>query len=536
MSTSLRLKRHALSGAAALLLAASFILPAKSATPPDTLVLAAAIDDIISLDPGAVLEITSGEIMGNTYDRLVRFDAKNPSMPRGDVAESWAISPDGLTYTFKIKSGLLFASGNPVTAEDVAFTFQRVVKMDKRPSFLLTQLGLTNENVDERAKAMPDGTFVLVVDKPYAPSFVLNAISTNPGGVVDKKLVMANERGGDFGHAWLNTNYAGSGPMKLREWRANEILVLERNEKYYGGAPKLARVIYRHVKESPTQRLLLEQGDVDIARNLEPGDLEMIAKSEKLSTVSALNGTLYYISLNLKNPNLAKPGVREALKYLVDYDAIGATLIKGIGVVHQDFMPMGLPGSTGEKPYKLDVAKAKALLEKAGFGNGLSITFDVRNNQPVTGIAESFQRTASQAGVKIDIIPGNGKQTLTKYRARKHDLYIGEWSLKFWDSHANADAFAYTPEKGDDAKYQTLAWRNGWDANEETIKTAAALLEKDPVKRVAMYHDLLKTYHAGSPFIFIYQMQETAGISKKVKDFILGPVPYTNFVYLASKS
>ncbi len=511
------------------------VAPARAATPADTLVLAAAIDDIISLDPGVALEVTSGEILGNTYDRLVRFDIGNPNKIHGDIAESWTIGPDGKTFTFKIKPGLVFASGNPVTAEDVAFSIQRTVKLDKSPAFLVAQLGLTPENVEQNAKAMPDGTFVLVTDKVYAPNFVLNSLTVNAASAVDKKLLMANQKGTDLGADWLKSNYAGSGPMKLRDWRANDIVVLERNDKYYGAKSKPLRVIYRHVKESATQRLMLEAGDVDIARNLEPGDLEAVAKDAKLKTQSELNGTLYYISLNLKNPKLSKPEVRQAFKYLLDYDAIGATLIKGIGVIHQDFLPVGLPGATGEKPFKLDIAKAKELLTQAGYAEGFTITFDVRNTQPVTGIAESFQQSAAKAGIKVEIIPGDGKQTLSKYRGRKHDMYIGEWSLKYWDPHANADAFASNPDPSENAKFKNLTWRNGWDNPEVTALTAAALQETDPAKRIEMYHKLLKLYQ-DSPFIMVYQMQETAALRKNVNNFILGPVPYTNFVYLATKS
>ena len=81
----------------------------------------------------------------------------------------------------------------------------------------------------------------------------------------------------DFGNEWLKTNYAGSGPFKLREWRANEVVVLERNDNYSARKPPLARVIYRHMKESATQRLLLEKGDIDVARNLEPEDLDAVS-------------------------------------------------------------------------------------------------------------------------------------------------------------------------------------------------------------------------------------------------------------------
>ena len=210
--------------------------------------------------------------------------------------------------------------------------------------------------------------------------------------------------------------------MKIRDWRANEIIVLERNDNYWGTKAPLMRVIYRHVKESAAQRLLLEKGDIDIARNLEPNDLEQVVKNSDITTTNAPKGTIYYISLNQKNADLAKPGVSEALKYLVDYDAIGEKLIKGIGEIHQTFLPKGVLGELDENPYKLDVDKAKELLEKAGLKDGFTVTMDVRNNQPVTGIAESVQQTFAQGGVKMEIIPGDGKQTLTKYRARTHDI------------------------------------------------------------------------------------------------------------------
>jgi len=146
----------------------------------------------------------------------------------------------------------------------------------------------------------------------------------------------------DFGNEWLKTGFAGSGPFKLREWRANEVVVLERNDGYWGDKTPLARVIYRHVKESATQRLMLEKGDVDVARNLEPGDLDAVAQNADIATTAAAKGTVYYISLNQKNANLAKPEVREAFKYLVDYDALQSTLLKGIGEIHQTFLPKGV--------------------------------------------------------------------------------------------------------------------------------------------------------------------------------------------------
>jgi ABC-type transport system substrate-binding protein len=98
---------------------------------------------------------------------------------------------------------------------------------------------------------------------------------------------------------------------------------------------------------------MLEAGDIDVARNLEPGDLEAVSKNAELATTSAPKGTVYYISLNQKNPNLAKPEVREALKYLVDYDAIGSTLIKGIGEIRQTYQAKGVLGALDSNPFNL---------------------------------------------------------------------------------------------------------------------------------------------------------------------------------------
>jgi len=529
-----------LTASAALAMVMAATAPAFAETPKDTLVEAFAIDDVISMDPGEAFELTAAEITGNTYSMLVRLDINDTSKVVGDLADSWTVSDDGLTYTFKLKSGLKFASGNPVTAEDVAWSFERAVKLDKSPAFILTQFGLTGDNVTEKAKATDEQTFVFTVDQPYAPSFVLNCLTATVAAVLDKKLVLEHAKAvtpsedfkydNDFGNEWLKTGYAGSGPFKLREWRANEVIVLERNDNYYGEQAKLARVIYRHMKESSGQRLALEAGDIDVARNLEPGDLDAVSKNADLAATSAPKGTVYYISLNQKNANLAKPEVREAFKYLVDYDALGSTIIKGIGEIHQSFLPKGVLGALDENPYKLDVAKAKELLAKAGLADGFTVTMDVRNGQPVTGIAESFQQTLGQAGVKLEIIPGDGKQTLTKYRARNHDMYIGQWGMDYFDPNSNAETFTSNPDNSDEGKNKTLAWRNAWDVPELTKKTKEALLERDSAKRAETYKELQKTVLNESPFVIIFQQTEVAGYRGNVKGLKLGPSFDTNFV------
>ena len=507
---------------------------ALAATPKDTLVVAWAMDDIITMDPGEAFEISAGEIMGNAYDRLLRYDVNDPSKLVADMARSWSVSSDGKTYSFELKPGVKFASGNALSAEDVAFSLQRAVLLDKSPAFILTQFGFTKDNVKDKIKQTGPLTLTFETDKSYAPTFVYNCLTANIASIVDKKLLLSKELNGDMGYAWLKTNYAGSGPLKLREWRANEIVALERNDNYHGEKARLARVIYRHIKEAATQRLLLEKGDADIARNLSPQDLAALAGNKDIKTTSTPKGTVYYISLNQKNPNLAKPEVREALKWLVDYSAIGDTLIKNIGMVHQNFMPVGLLGASKEMPYKLDVDKAKALLAKAGLPNGFKLSIDMRTTQPVQGITEAFQQTAKRAGVDIEILPGDGKQTLTKYRARTHDMYIGQWGADYWDPHTNA-TFVQNPDNGDDAKTKPLAWRNAWATPELTKKADAAVLERDAGKRKALYEEMQADFRKNSPFIMLYQQLEVAAMRSDVKGLQLGPTSDSTYMFKVSK-
>jgi peptide/nickel transport system substrate-binding protein len=517
-----------------------------AATPADTLVVAWAIDDIITLDPGEAFEISTGEITGNTYNTLISLNLDDTSQVKPAIAASWTVSADALTYTFKIKPDLKFASGNPITAEDVAFSFERAVKLNKSPAFILQQFGLTGDNVKEKAKASDSLTFQFVVDKPYAPSFVLNCLTATVASVVDKKVVMQHVAAvkptpeynfdNDFGNGWLKTNYAGSGAFKLRDWRANEIVVIERNPNYFGEKAKLARVIYRHMPESGAERLALEAGDIDIARKLQPSDLAAMAGKADIKTTSKAKGTVYYVSLNQKNQYLAKPEVREAIKYLVDYDAIGATLIKGIGEIHQTFLPEGILGSLKSNPYKLDPAKAKELLAKAGLKDGFPLTMDVRSLQPLTSIGESMQQTFAQVGIKLELIPGDGKQTLTKYRARNHDIYIGEWGTDYWDPHSNAETFTSNYDNTDNTKSKTLAWRNTWDRPDLTKEAQAALLERDTAKRKALYEGLQKKVLEEGPFVVLYQQVEAAAYRSTLSGFKLGPTFDSNYVDTVAKN
>ena len=150
---------------------------AQAATPKNTFVMAKDIADIITMDPAEVFELTTGEIIANIYDRIMMFEPEDLQNLVGGVAESWEISNDGKTITFKIRPGLKFHSGNPVRAEDVAWSLQRVVKLNKTPAFIITQFGWDADNVDSLVKAVDNDHVRVTITEEFSPGLVLNAMS-----------------------------------------------------------------------------------------------------------------------------------------------------------------------------------------------------------------------------------------------------------------------------------------------------------------------------------------------------------------------
>jgi peptide/nickel transport system substrate-binding protein len=494
----------------ALVMASGFAADAK--TPKDTLVMAWVFDDIISLDPAEIYEFSSSEYMANTYDRLVVQDLDKPGELKMQAAESFSVSDDGKVFTFKIRPGIKFASGNEMTAEDAEFSLERYVLLDKSPAFIMNQFGLKKETVKDMIRTKDASTLEIELDAPYAPSFFLNCLSYT-SAVVDKKEAMSHEKDGDLGYDWMRTNYAGSGPFVLKAWKPNESLVLEANENYWGGAPAIKRVLAKNVTESATQQLLLQKGDVDMARNLTGDQLKAIAGDKSVHVAAAPKATLWYMGLNTKNENLAKPEVRQAMKYLVDYDGLANTSFKAIGIKHQTFLPEGQLGADNETPFKLDVAKAKELLAKAGLPNGFNITMDTTNKTETRLLSASIQNTMSKAGINLIIKLADNKTTLTKYRASQHDIYIGQWGSDYQDPHSNAEGFLMAP----------LAKRNQWQLPENETAVLAARDEKDGTKRAAMYMTLQKQALETSPYVIMFQQVETAAVQNNVKGFVLGP-------------
>ncbi|MEP2717662.1 ABC transporter substrate-binding protein [Pseudophaeobacter sp.] len=497
-------------------------MSAAAETPSNMLVIANRIDDITTIDPAQSFEFAGSDVLRNIYGKLVNFDPLNLDAGyQPDLAESWTVSEDGRTITFTIREGIKFHSGNPVRAEDVEFSLRRVVTLNKTPSFILTQFGFTADNAGETIVA-EGNTLRITTDKRYATSFVLNCLTATIGSIVDKEVVMANEVDGDLGNSWLATNSAGSGPYKLQSWKPNESVTLTSNPDFHGGAPAMERVIVRHVQESATQRLMLERGDIDVARNLNPEDIAGAREADGLVIDDELRGRLMYIAVNQKHEILSKPEVREAIKYLVDYEGMQNSFLNGQYTIHQNFLPRTYLGAVDDNPFSLNIEKAKELLASAGVGP-FEIEVGVREAQERIEIAQSLQNTFAQADITLNITVGTAKAILGRYRARELDMYMGAWGPDYPDPHTNAGTFAYNPDNSDEAGATgLLAYRNAWDTAGLTDKVADAVVEGDREARAAMYVAIQSEFRDKAPFAVMFQKIEQTGRSEAVKNLNLG--------------
>lgn len=508
----------------ALLASAIFALSpqAYAETPADTLVIAKTIDDIISLDPAQAYEFMGIEVIANTYDRIMRFEPADINTLVPGMAESYTTSEDGKTFTFKMRGGQKFASGNAVTAADAVFSLQRVVKLDKTPAFLVGQLGWTKDNVDAMVKMVDDGTFTITIGEDFSPSLVLALLSSVVGSVVDKKVVMEHEAAGDMGNEWLKSNSAGSGAYVLKSWKASESVTLEANPNYRGGMAALKRVVIKHIAEPAAQRLLIEKGDVDIARDLQPDQIAGVAGNKDIAITTIPQAALYYVAMNMKTAEFQNPKVRKAMHHLIDYEGMANSFLKGKVKIHQSFWPSGFWASLDDNEYNYDPVKAKAMLAEAGIKDGIEFMLDTPNKAPFNTIAQAVQDSMAKGGVKVTLVPAEEKAVLTKYRARGHQMLIENWGPDFMDPHTNADTFARNTDNSDAPKSKPLAWRNSWDIPELSKRTDMAVRERDADKRKQMYLDLQKDVMDQGPIMIMFQDAVQLATRANIKGYVMG--------------
>lgn len=533
MKLDLTLRRFGVASALAALMLGAAPVALMAETPADTLVVASAIDDIVSLDPAEAYEFSGLDMINNTYDGLVEINPTTLELEPG-LAESWSVADDGVTYTFKMKKGITFASGNPVTADAAAWSLQRAVKLNKTPAFILNQFGWTAENVDSMIMAHGDD-LMIVVSKPFAPTFLYNCLTAGVASIVDAETVKTHDVNGDMGNEWLKSNSAGTGAYTLASFKPNEGMVLTMRPGYWRGDAKIANVFIQHIPEAATERLQLEKGDVDVARSLTPTDVEGMASNADVKIQNDVGGQVYYLAFNQKNENYKNAKFLDAMRWAVDYQGMADTIMKGAVIPHQAFLPQGYLGALDDLPYSLDIEKAKALLAESGIKDP-TVKLSVRNSADRIDVATSIQNTFGQAGIKVELDVGEGADQLKMYRARQHDATLQTWGPDYPDPNTNSSTFAENPDNSDEANNTGyLAWRNAYDPGEMTAQSQAAVMERDPEKRKAMYAELQIKHRETSPFILMFQQARQTGLRANVQNFYTGGAVDAAAYWLATK-
>lgn len=502
-------------GAAATAAPAASAAPAESGSvdAKETLIFAADLSDQISLDPAVVYEFGGIQVVGNIYQSLVTL-VPGQTTVSPSLAKSWDIkgTDNGWTITFALDEKAKFASGNPVTAEDVAYSWGRVLDLNKSPAFLLSDVGGLKK---DSFKAVDAKTFEVKLAKTISPQVFLSVISFSVAGVVEKATVEANA-GSDMGSSWLNDHSAGSGPYVLSSWERNTQNVLDVNPNFWGTAPAIKRVIMRNVTELANLQSAIETGDADIVQDLGAEQVQALNGNANVDIVKAESTLLVYIGMNATFAPLDKVEVRQAIRYALNYDDI-TTLLGGNGTVSQEIIPSGLFGHTGELPFKQDIEKAKGLLAQAGVAENTELELLVPTGPAPGGIewsllAAKIQDDLGKIGLKITIKQIQQSELLNTYRAQKGQLVLINWGPDFPDPDGNVTPFTNYAAK-------SIAWRNSWENKEIGDLGAQAAVEQDSNKRLDLYKQVTERVLNEGPYAVLYQPTRAYGVSKSISGF-----------------
>lgn len=482
-----------------------------------TLVIGADLSDLITLDPGASYEFSGSLITDNLYDTLVRFEGTDLSRVRPGLAQSWSVAklPDGGSrITFKLKNAK-FASGNPVTARDVVYSFDRVIALKTNSSFLLTDVA--NVKVGS-TKAADDKTVTLDLPKTANPNIVLNLLTFNVGGVVDSVEVAKHITNNDYGSAWLSTNSAGSGPYVLNRWDKGAQVALDANPNA-SRRGQIKRVVLRNQLEANAQSLALNSGDIDIAYDFTPEGFQGAQKDNKFKALKTDTFQMQYLGMN-SGPNspFADARVRQAVRYAIDQKGIIDGLLGGLGRPMQTIIPAGLFGADTKTYFPYDPEKAKALLKAAGKEGGFEVEFTVTTGScgggvPCADLAAKVQADLAKVGIRTKIRQIVQAEALKLYRAQQASLIMVGWSPDYPDPDGNGTPLA-------DYGAKSLAWRNNWKNDAASKLAQAGSIETDRIKRAAIYKQLTQLMAQEGPYAILYQPYRPIVTSAKISGFV----------------
>jgi peptide/nickel transport system substrate-binding protein len=483
--------------------------------------------DMKTLDVSRQFEFAAAFICLNTYDSLIM--PKSPNELNTYVpalATAWSVSKDGKAYTFKLRPNVKFASGNPFTAEDVRFTFTRLKNLKGNASWQMDPL--------KEVQVVDPLTVKMVLNEPNGDWLAI--LSGQNGGVIDAKL--AKEHGAsdaptadkdDKAEEWLNQNSAGSGPFILTSWIRSTGITLERNPKYWATPAHVAKVDIRDVASPATQKLQVENGDIDIALNLTPDLVATMKDNKNIRIITGQSLDDMYLGMTCDpqiHPELAKKEVRQAIRSAIDYDGIlkltDNQAVRGPAVYSIGVLGLTQADAARLNP-KLDLKKAKELLAKAGVPNGFKFPLRYGSGPSPVGItydavAQKIQADLKKVGIQVELLPEEFGAMMTKYRAKTEAAVISY----------NTPDFLGPSDWVGQMVLHTWAPRLHYDSQQAKDLANKAAAEADPKKRIPLYHELLKLLVDEGPYAMLVQGKVEVVTRPNIKNYQYIPLGYAH--------
>jgi peptide/nickel transport system substrate-binding protein len=473
-----------------------------------------------------------GMVTSKIFDGLLEYDMK--LQPIASLAEKWEITPDGKTITFKIREGVTFHDGKPLTSADVQFSIMEAAKKT-HPRGPNTFRAVT-------AVETPDATTAIFKLSEAAP-YMIMALSSYETPILPKHIYGE----GDLKAHPNANNPIGSGPFKFVEWKKGELIRLDKNPAYWRkGQPYLDRIVARYIPDATTRTAALEKGEVHFAAMgaVPFNDAKKLASSTLVDVTTVGHEMISPVSeflLNTKKAPLDNVKVRQAIAHAVDRQFIIDNIWFGYGKaatgpMSSNFAPSGLY-TDKVKIYQAanGVEIANKLLDEAGFpkkegGFRFELTHDsLPYGQEWNRTGEYFQQAMAKIGIKINIrledVPRWLKRVYTDYDFDTTAGYLYNLPDPVLGVHRVAHSGQIKPG---------TVFVNGarWSDPKVDELLDKATIEPDPKKRGELYAEFLKIIADNSPIIWVHEMNFPSVINKKYKDVIVSPLGvYSNQAY-----
>ena len=496
----------------ALLLGAGAPAPA-AAQPAGTLVVGL-VAEPVNLDPAQVTDLNSNRVGRRIVETLVTFPDESTQVVPG-LAESWAISKDGLKYTFKLRKGVSFHDGTPLNAEAVKFSIERQI-IPEHPFNKLGKYPFANYffgNV-KAVEAVDPQTVEFILKEPRA-SF-LAVLTAGAASIVSPTAV--RKLGVDY-----PLTPVGTGPFKFVAWDRGQRVVLEKNAGYWKHPVKIDRVIYRPIVEGQARLTELLTGALDLIVDTPPDFVPQLESNPKVMVLKQVGVHVWYLGINNQKKPFDDKRVRQALNYAVNKEALVRDVLKGTGSFSRGpVLPNTWGADAALKAYPYDPERAKKLLAEAGYPSGFSTTLWVPESgsgmQLPVAMSTVIQSNLKAVGVNVALQTMEWGAYLAKLRTKEQDLFALSWMAGNEDPdlvmYPLLHSSQWTPNGPNRALYKNEKY-------DELLHQAR--LTTDQKKRAELYREAQRILVDDAPWVFVDHEIQTAAHAKRVQGFKLHP-------------